>query len=227
MAQKQVRLWEMTRKEFCQLVETGTLKTAILPMGSTEQHLEHLAMINDTVSALHISEQAALRLYPRVVVATPLAIGVSEHWMVHKGTLTVCPDVFRELAFDVCRSLKRGGIEHILLLNGHAGNAGPISERFEDFTRDFGAEVRFISYWSLIPPSVIEKHMETRNVPSHGSEFETSILLAISPERVRIEDIEDEGAKLASAEKGRAMIKAAVQGVVAVLREMMTGSSDD
>ena len=221
MTSKQVRLWELTRKEFREGIETGRLKAAMVPTGSTEQHLEHLAMINDTASAVHVAEQAAMRLYPSVVVATPIAIGVSEHWMAHKGTLTIRPDVFVEVVYDVCDSLKRGGIGYILILNGHAGNAGPISSRMEEFVQRLGVDVRFYSYWSLIPKTVIEAHMDPGEVPSHASKFETSLMLAMDPTCVRTEAIEDEGAKRATAEKGRAMIEGAVDGVVGVLREMM------
>ena len=55
---------------------------------------EHLAMYHDTQSAVYVSKLAAEKLYPNVVVTTPLAIGVSEHWMDHKGTLTLRPEVF-------------------------------------------------------------------------------------------------------------------------------------
>jgi creatinine amidohydrolase/Fe(II)-dependent formamide hydrolase-like protein len=50
-------------------------------------------MIHDTVSAIHLARQVALNLYPNVVVTTPLAIGISEHWMDHKGTLEFGPFV--------------------------------------------------------------------------------------------------------------------------------------
>ena len=47
---RKVLLWESTRKEFREALEGGVLKAVILPTGSTEQHNEHLAMINDTAS---------------------------------------------------------------------------------------------------------------------------------------------------------------------------------
>jgi creatinine amidohydrolase/Fe(II)-dependent formamide hydrolase-like protein len=91
----------------------------------------------------------------------------------------------------------------------------------EEFVERLGVDVRFYSYWSLIPKAAIELHMDPGDVPSHGLIFETSIMLAMDPTCVRMEAIEDEGAKRATAEKGRAMIRGAVEGVVGVLREMM------
>jgi hypothetical protein len=61
---RKVLLYESTRKEFREAIEGGTLKAVILPTGSTEQHNEHLAMINDTASVTLIAQKAALLLYP-------------------------------------------------------------------------------------------------------------------------------------------------------------------
>src|SRR5688572_29984489 len=65
---RKVLLYESTRKEFREAIEGGTLKVVILPTGSTEQHNEHLAMINDTASVTLVAQKAALLLYPQVMV---------------------------------------------------------------------------------------------------------------------------------------------------------------
>lgn len=72
---RKVLLWESTRKEIREALEDGRLKAAIVPTGSTEQHNEALAMIQDTASAVLIAQQAALQLYPQVIVSTPRAGG--------------------------------------------------------------------------------------------------------------------------------------------------------
>ena len=61
-------------------------------------------MYHDTQSAVYVSKLAAEKLFPQVIVTTPLAIGVSEHWMDHKGTLTLRPEVFGEVLYDVADS---------------------------------------------------------------------------------------------------------------------------
>src|SRR5438128_10512002 len=86
-----VFLWEMTRRQVREGIDAGRIRAAIVPLGSTEQHNEHLHMIHDTASALLVAERAARALYPAVGVSTPPAIGVSEHWMDHKGTPTTRP----------------------------------------------------------------------------------------------------------------------------------------
>ena len=142
---KSVLLWENQRRYVREAIDAGTLNGAIIPTGSTEQHNEHLAMYHDTQSAVYVSKLAAEKLFPRVIVTTPLAIGVSEHWMDHKGTLTLRPEVFGEVLYDVADSMRRHGIENILIVNGHAGNSGPVNERLEGFRERNSASTYRIS----------------------------------------------------------------------------------
>src|SRR5215467_3880215 len=111
-------LRESTRKEFRELIEGGALKAVIVPTGSTEQHNEHLAMINDTASVTLVAQQAALLVYPQVTVATPVSIGISPHWMDRKGTLSLKKETFLAVVFDICESLRTHGVTRILVLNG-------------------------------------------------------------------------------------------------------------
>src|SRR5512136_1441434 len=110
LQERKVLLYECTRKEIREALEHGRLKAAIVPTGSTEQHNEHLAMIHDTASALLVAQKAALQLYPQAVVTTPVPVGISPHWMERKGTLTLRPETFLAIVFDICESLKVHGL---------------------------------------------------------------------------------------------------------------------
>src|SRR5260370_37772514 len=100
-------LWEMTRRQVREGIDAGRIRAAVVPLGSTEQHNEHLHMIHDTASALLVAERAAQAFHPAVIGAPPLAIGISGHWMDHKGTLTPRPGIFCERRCDVCARLRR------------------------------------------------------------------------------------------------------------------------
>ena len=56
-------MWECTHKEFREAIEGNTLKAMIAPTGSTEQHNEHLAMINDTTSVTLTAQQAVTHTF--------------------------------------------------------------------------------------------------------------------------------------------------------------------
>ncbi len=165
MSEVPVLLWEMTRRQFREGVDEGRIVGTIVPTGSTEQHNEHLEMVHDTESVVHIARLVAEKLHPHVVVTTPLSIGISEHWMDHKGTLTARPEVFIELLHDVCNSMRRGGIRNILILNGHAGNTHPIQDRLEDLRKRLILNLDFCAYWEAYTKEDVAKYYGFRHLP--------------------------------------------------------------
>ena len=227
MADQRVFVGDLTRKEFRERMKQGIIKAAIVPTAATEQHNEHLEMIHDSLHVTHMAEQAARKLHPQVVVATPITIGVSEHWMAHKGTLTVRPEIFCEYVFDVCHSLQRAGIENILILNGHGGNVKPLMRRLDEYRDKLKIDLRFQSYWDVYDPDMVQKYMENGRLPGHACEYETSTMLALAPERVHKDDIDNEAAALGTREKGEALIEPAVVGVAEILRKMIAGEEID
>ncbi len=82
MREKRILIGDFTRREFRELLAAGTLEAAVVPTGTTEQHLEHLEMCHDSASVTHVAHQAALALHPKIVVAPTVQVGVSEHHMI-------------------------------------------------------------------------------------------------------------------------------------------------
>ena len=218
MVDERVFVGDLTRKEFRERMEQGTIKAAIVPTAATEQHNEHLEMIHDTLHVTHMAEQTAKRLYPQVVVTSPIPVGMSEHWMPHIGTLTVRPEIFCEYVFDVCNSMARAGVENILILNGHGGNVKPIMRRMDEYKDKLkGVNFRFQSYWDVYDLELVHSVMDNKALPGHACEYETSTMMVLAPERVHTDDIDNENAALATAEKGHKLIEPAVVGVTTLL----------
>jgi creatinine amidohydrolase len=240
---RRVLLWECTRKEIREALEAGRLKAAIVPTGSTEQHNEHLAMIHDTASAVLVAQNAALQLYPAVMVSTPVPVGISPYWMERKGTLSLREETFLACVFDICESLKTHGLKTILIVNGHGGNDKPIKAQLPEWRRKLGIRLEGCSYWEAYTPENAGRYMQSgmAMVPGHSAEFETSFALAAFPERVRREGVDHEklnlklkdpkdaeqdrtyyrDSQLATAEKGEALIRIAVDWVANRLKGMM------
>lgn len=234
MPNQEIMLSKLTRREFREGIESGKFTSAIIAVGSIEQHSEHLAMEHDLASVTHVAREAARRLYPRVIVAAPIAVGVSEHHMHHKGTLSARPGNWLGVVFDTAESLARHGVKNLLILNGHGGNTAPLTGAITSWRYSFknsapapGVSLHFCSYWDLIPGEILDKHVATGVTPGHAKEFETSIGLALFPENVRqevIPSMEDKDPLHATAEKGWILVEEAIRQTVEHLKKIMDGA---
>ena len=225
---QEVVLDRMTRGEVKQALDAGHFRAAIVPTGSIEQHLEHLALEHDIRSSSEIALLVARSMYPDVLVTAPVRIGMSEQHLVHPGSLSAKPGSWLAVMFDVVESLVRAGIGHILLLNGHGGNEQPVYGMLRQWQLYFQhperqANVQFHSYFNLSRKDA-ERVCQTR-VPGHAMEYETAVAMALFPENVRPDLIVDAGARLATPELGRQLADFAVQRVAEYLRGMLDGSN--
>jgi creatinine amidohydrolase len=229
----EVMLPRLTRREFREALQAGKFQAAILATASNEQHSEHLPMDFDLIAVTHIAREAAATLYPQVIVTIPMAIGISEHHMIHKGTISAKPGGWLAVLYDAVESLARHGIRNILILNGHGGNTAPIKASLDQWRLHFkllnpGLNLHFASYWDLIPVDFLHKHMKTRAIPGHAKEFETSIALTLIPDKVRqaaMREHTDSDPLEATPEKGRLFVEEAVRQTVMYLRKMISGEN--
>ena len=186
-------------------------------------------MIHDIQSSTMVAQDVARRLYPNALVTTPLLAGISEHHMAFRfGSITMKPGTFHSVVWDTVDSLVRHGITNILILNGHGGNVAPMEGSVNQFRRYFGANLHFKSYWDFTPSDVSSAVLETRSVPGHAQEFETSLALYMFPENVRVADqqaSDDEGVRVSTAEKGKRLYEAFLPPLVDDVRRMAEGAN--
>jgi creatinine amidohydrolase len=226
-----MRLQDLTRREFREQMQAGKLRACILPLAAIEQHLEHLAMEHDWRSVTSIAAQVANRLSPHVVVAEAVMVGISEHHMVHRGTLTLRPGTFLAVVNDLVRSLVHAGFENILVLNGHGGNVAPCQTMWDQFLREFQVNLQFLSYWDVLTEQDAREllqsgHRLPEDLPGHAQEFETSIAHALFPENIRrdaVADQQDPTPVLANAACGKAFVERTVERVAWHLEAMIRG----
>jgi creatinine amidohydrolase len=222
-----VWLPKLTRREFRERMDGGELKACIIPVAATEQHLEHLAMEHDWRSVTIVAERIAARLKPAVLVAPSMMIGISEHHMRHRGTLSAMPGSWLSVLFDTIRSMHHAGFENILVLNGHGGNIAPCEGIWGQFQQRLEINLHFESYWDFLPESIAAANLKTGDYPGHAQEFETAFALAAFPENVRDDamiDQEDQAPRQATAAAGAAMLAAIVDELVGFVSGMIDGT---
>ena len=228
---EEVLLAKLTRREFREALERGEFRTALIAVGSNEQHLEHLAMEHDIASATHVAVEAARRLYPKVIVNVPMSVGISEHHMLHKGTVTAKPGSWLAVLFDAIESLVRHGVENVIVLNGHGGNEAPLQGIFDQWQLFFkidrpNVNLQWVSYWDLMSEEVCRRHLKTKRHPGHAQEFETAFALALWPENVRpaaMRNQEDKEPLEATVEAGAALVEEAISQVTAFTQAFIDG----
>lgn len=92
----------------------------IIPMGSTEQHGEHLPSGTDLFRAIELSLGIAGKTGG--IVVPVLYGGYSPHHLGFAGTITLSPQTIVSVLIDVCYSLFKHGIKRFLFVNTHGGN---------------------------------------------------------------------------------------------------------
>lgn len=177
-----VHSWEeLTREEIAGLAP-GAL--VVLPVGSTEQHGPHLATGTDAFLAGTIARRGAeTATRPSDVLVCPtLAYGASAHHLPFGGTLSLTAEAFGLALRDLLASVAGAGFTHVLVLNGHGGNAAACALAVTEASRAHGLVAATILTSDLVAGSDVPGPIR-----GHAGLFETSLVLALDPSRVRTE----------------------------------------
>jgi creatinine amidohydrolase len=177
-----VRRWDaLTREEIGTLAPDALL---VLPVGTTEQHGPHLATGTDALIAEAIAERAAAAaVRPETILLAPtLAYGASDHHLPFGGTLSLHVTTFQLVLRDLLASAESAGIRRVFVLNGHGGNAAACAIAVAESSRELGLHAATALVSDLVDPAEVDGP-----VRGHAGSFETSLLLALDPDRVRLD----------------------------------------
>jgi len=207
---------KLRRGELAALAKKGAW--VLVPVGSMEQHGEHLPVDTDTVTAWHVARTAACMLdSPPAVVTPPVWAGISPHHTGFPGAMSLRLETLASLVTDICTSIASQGFGGIVLVNGHGGNRSLLEAVALELRHRLGLPILAVSYWHLIP-GTLEELREGEGVGlGHSGELETSIQLYLQPEWVADErplapGVTDDPA-LAEAAKGQRLMEAAAKAL--------------
>jgi len=164
----------------------GKLNAVIIPAGAIEQHGLHLPLAVDT----QICEAVALGVsaLTGVPVVPPLCYGVSGSHGDFGGTISVRPETMIAFVEDIIDSLYSRGIRQFILLNGHIWNSGSLDVSAEKLrVRHADARVRSLAYVTMYPGPEVNGHVKFGRGLMHANFFETSVMLHLYPELVRMD----------------------------------------
>jgi len=148
------------------LERTGPL-VLIVPLGATEQHGPHLPLETDTLIAVAVAE-AVGAARDDVAVAPALPYGSSGEHAGFPGTLSLGQEALELALVELVRSADR--FDAVVLASWHGGNAEPLARAVARLR----AEGRRVVAWDPRPGAA----------DLHAGRTETSLVLALAPERV-------------------------------------------
>lgn len=160
----------------------------VIPLGALEQHGPHLPLDTDALIAEAVADRAARRA-GECMVTPCIPVGASSHHLAFPGTASLSDTTLRNVLMEVVQTLLSHGFRGAYLVTGHAGNVGAMAEAIGEL--DAADRSRAVSFddWPAQREAIHlvaedQLGLDREQVGTHGGHFETSIMLAIAPDRV-------------------------------------------
>lgn len=162
----------------------------ILPVGAIEQHGPHLPLVVDAAIGEAVLGKALEKLEPDIpAYALPsLYYGKSnEHWH-FPGTITLSAQTLLATITEIAESLYRAGFRKLVLMNSHGGQpqvmeiaARDLHVKYDDFL------VFPLFTWRV--PQITKELLTPKELQLgiHAGDAETSLMLSILPDQVKME----------------------------------------
>src|SRR3954454_6039569 len=98
------RLAELNRAELAERAGAGAI--GLVPVGSLEQHGDHLPVGTDTLLVEEVCHRAASRAAADVLVTPPLGTGLSPHHLRFGASVSLRAETLSRLLHDVVETLR-------------------------------------------------------------------------------------------------------------------------
>jgi len=127
------------------------------------------------------------------LVLPPITYGYAAESRHLSGTISLKAETFLKLLENVCDEVARNGFRKILILNGHGGNRRILQVFHREILsdgKDYQLYVTLSPFESFL--DIFERIRETKTI-GHAGELETSLILYMYPNLVRLDRITIEG----------------------------------
>ncbi|MGH8891863.1 MAG: creatininase family protein, partial [Actinomycetes bacterium] len=156
-------------------------RTAVIPIGSVEQHGPHLPNGTDTMAAEMVARAVAERLGAVYVSFGPY--GVTPIHAGHPGTVNLRRETFEALLTDICTELVGMGVDTVILVNWHEGNIASMNAVATDLQDRLG--VTFVAAQACYVAQRL--YREEGGELTHGGGIETLAILAHDPALAKVD----------------------------------------
>ncbi|AGF74890.1 creatinine amidohydrolase [Bartonella australis AUST/NH1] len=165
---------------------------ALLPLGAHEYHGNHLPFETDWIIAEAFAKALTSQTKERFHIALlPVEkIGYSIEHMDVAGTQTLTFSDAIERWISIGENCYRKGIKRFLLLNAHGGNSPLMSVVITELRKRFSM-LAVATSWNRfgLPEGLMDPSQHHLDI--HGGFIETSLMLYLAPEKVRMEQADN------------------------------------
>ncbi|WP_142850237.1 creatininase family protein [Telmatospirillum sp. J64-1] len=182
------RYWhELTTCDFETMDKDRTV--VILPVAAIEQHGPHLPVYVDACINQGLLDLALTKMPGdmQALVLPMQAVGKSNEHLGFTGTLTLSAETLTRVCTEIGESVHRAGFRRLVLLNSHGGQPQIMDIVARDLRVRLGMFVVTVG-WSRMgmPPDLFTKEELKHGI--HGGAVETSLMLHLRPDLVKMEE---------------------------------------
>lgn len=185
----ELRIERLTSPDIASAI-AGGMRTAVLPLGATEQHGAHLPLSVDSDHADRLGVLVAERLGDALVLPT-VRIGCSSHHLGFAGTLSLRAETLEAICADCCASLAGHGFRRVLIFSAHIGNYPVLGDIESKLAARLPSGLDVIAFADSAAVLGAWRDAAQRvagladRVGGHADVAESSIMLAVRPDAVR------------------------------------------
>lgn len=187
MKQESTQWDELTPAGFAALREKSK-GVCILPVASIEQHGGHLPLGTDSFVGEATCARAAA-LEPAMVFPV-FKFGVNGEAAAYPGAIALTTETLFAMLGNLCDEIARNGFKKILLFSSHGGNGYGLPffvQQWATKPRDYMVYFMSVGYPDATRP--VSVPADTERPAAHGSTYETSAVMAVRPETVRLDEM--------------------------------------
>jgi creatinine amidohydrolase len=157
------------------------------PVGSTEPHGPHSPLATDPIISIGTSERVARALADdadlQVLILPTLSYAVTRYTAGFPGAIHVSEETLQAMVVDVCTSLAGQGFPHVVIVNNHfEPEHVQTLHRSIDRLAEHGISVGYLDLTRRERAQRLTE--EFKRGECHAGRYETSLVLAQSPELV-------------------------------------------
>jgi len=160
-------------------------EVAVLTTGATEAHGRHLPYSTDNIQVEAIAQQACAAAFARgarVVLLPNIPYGVNENTLGFPWTISLRPTTVLSILTDVASSVEQHGIPKLLIVNGHGGNE--LQPHLRELCRRTKVHLLLVDWYKVAHHAATELFTAPGE---HADEMETSLILHLRPDLVRMD----------------------------------------